>query len=176
MKSGTMNALKPLACSFLLLSGCVATYKRSDLAAPPTKLDNSQTVLIATPTDGFYEGKVYASSGRSTALAVRAAFAKFARSTATSDNCKDLPCMISGSQSSAGYFVVPEILHWEDRATEWSGKPDRIEIKVSIYDAKTMSEVAATVITGKSKWATFGGDHPQDLLTDPLNKYVESLY
>lgn len=164
------------AFSLVLLSGCVATYKRNDLAIPPAKLDRSQTVLIATPLGGSYNGQAYTNSGRSTALAVRAAFAKFAKSTATSESCSDLPCMISGTQSNAGYFVVPEILHWEDRATEWSGKLDKVEIKVSIYDAKTMHEVAATVIAGKSKWATFGGDHPQDLLPDPLNKYVESLY
>ncbi|WP_254924651.1 DUF4823 domain-containing protein [Aeromonas sp. A35_P] len=29
---------------------------------------------------------------------------------------------------------------------------------------------------GKSKWATFGGDHPQDLLPEPTEKYVNSLY
>jgi Domain of unknown function (DUF4823) len=36
--------------------------------------------------------------------------------------------------------------------------------------------VASTLISGQSKWATFGGDHPQDLLPEPLNSYVESLY
>ena len=25
------------------------------------------------------------------------------------------------------YLLKPQILHWEDRATEWSGKPDRVK-------------------------------------------------
>jgi hypothetical protein len=71
---------------------------------------------------------------------------------------------------------VPEILSWEDRATEWSGIPDSIEIKLSLYDGASGQELSSVVITGKSKWATLGGDHPQDLLAAPFRKFVESLY
>ena len=71
---------------------------------------------------------------------------------------------------------MPEILHWEDRNTEWSGIKDKIEIKLVVYDAATGNELASTIIAGKIKWATFGGDHPQDLLPEPLKRYVESLY
>jgi hypothetical protein len=71
---------------------------------------------------------------------------------------------------------VPEILHWEDRATEWSGIPDRVEVKLLVLEAQGNKEIASIVISGKSKWATFGGDHPQDLLPEPIKQYVESLY
>jgi hypothetical protein len=36
--------------------------------------------------------------------------------------------------------------------------------------------LSSVVLTGRNKWATFGGDHPQDLLAVPLRKYVASLY
>ena len=72
--------------------------------------------------------------------------------------------------------MKPEILHWEDRATEWSGKSDRIEIQLVIYDAVTRKELANSSYTGTSKWATFGGDHPQDLLPEPTYQYVNGLY
>ena len=77
-----------------------------------------------------------------------------------------------------GYFVKPVILswEWEDRATEWSGKADRIEIQLIIYDVVTKKERANSSYTGKSKWATFGGDHRQDLLPEPTNSCVNSLY
>jgi len=58
------------------------------------------------------------------------------------------------------YYVASEILHWEDRATEWSGLPDKIEIKVIIYDTKSGREISSAVLSGRSKWTTFGGDHP----------------
>ena len=74
------------------------------------------------------------------------------------------------------YYVVPEILHWEERATEWSGLPDRIELQLSVYEFGMRDNIASTHILGKSKWATFGGDHPQDLLPKPINDFVSSLY
>ena len=89
---------------------------------------------------------------------------------------KHLPCLKSNTAGPFDYYVIPEILHWEDRATEWSGLPDKIEVKIIVYDGGTGNEVASTLISGQSKWATFGGDHPQDLLPEPLNNYVESLY
>ncbi len=73
-------------------------------------------------------------------------------------------------------MVTTEILHWEDRATEWSGRPDRVEVQISVYDTSTREEVASSSYSGKSKWATFGGDHPQDLLSEPTDNYVRSLY
>ena len=91
-------------------------------------------------------------------------------------DCRELLCLKKDQSVSYDYYVIPEILYWEDRATEWSGIPDKIEVKVSVYDGQSAKELASTIILGKSKWATFGGDHPQDLLPDPLNKYVESLY
>jgi uncharacterized protein YceK len=159
-----------------MLSGCAATYKQDILAEPNAKLGRGKSVAIATPSNGFYENKEYSASGKMTALAVRAAFARFTNSTTVVSGCKDLMCLKKYQSISYDYYVVPEILHWEDRATEWSGIPDKIEVKISVYDGQSAEELASTMISGKSKWATFGGDHPQDLLPEPLNKYVESLY
>jgi hypothetical protein len=78
--------------------------------------------------------------------------------------------------SSAGYYVQPKILHWEERATEWSGKPDKIRVKVDVYDAETQSYQSSVIFSGKSKWFTFGGDHPQDLLPKPIQDYLKTLY
>ena len=153
-----------------MISGCAATYKQNTLAEPSAKLVKGKSVVISTPANGFYESKEYPASGRMTALAVRAAFARFSNATTVAPDCKDLACLKGVPSPSFDYYVIPEILHWEDRATEWSGIPDKIEVKVSIYDGLSWKELASTIISGKSKWATFGGDHPQDLLPEPLNK------
>ena len=50
------------------------------------------------------------------------------------------------------------------------GISDQVEIKVIILEGQSWRELATTIIAGKSKWATFGGDHPQGLLPDPLKK------
>lgn len=105
---------------------------------------------------------------------IRTHFARFTHANTVAPNCNSLSCL-KETPGGADYYVVPEILHWEDRATEWSGIPDKVEIKISVFD-KRQTELASTLISGKSKWVSPGGDHLQDLLAEPLNRCIESLY
>ncbi len=82
----------------------------------------------------------------------------------------------SAKESGRDLVVYPTILHWEDRATEWSGIPDKADIKLVIADTKSGEIQSSVMIQGKSGIATFGGDHPQDLLPEPVNKYVDGLF
>jgi len=74
------------------------------------------------------------------------------------------------------YVFEPTILHWEDRATEWSGKLDRIKIRLVVWSVKSGEVISSTVLSASSKWATFGGDHPQDLLPGTITPYVNKLF
>ncbi|MEN0106370.1 MAG: DUF4823 domain-containing protein [Pseudomonas sp.] len=158
----------------VLASGCTAKYAQNDLAVNAGKLVSGTPVVIAQPVDGSYDGSAYKASGAMTAAAVRAAFARYSNTVAVSEACANLSCV--RAQGGAGYYVVPEILHWEDRATEWSGIPDRIEVKLAIYGPEGEQPLASTIVSGKSKWATFGGDHPQDLLEKPISNFVQAQY
>jgi len=160
--------------SFLVL-GCVSTYNYSILQSPETKMDASKGVLISIPEDGWYQNTQYHNSGRMTANAVRAAFSKNAYIVDISDECNE-DCLDNINVDEYGYYVKPLILHWEERATEWSGKQDRIEIQIIIFDVATKEELSNFSYSGKSKWMSFGGDHPQDLLQTPTNKAVNNLY
>lgn len=165
-----------LLIAALIASGCASSYEHTPLTAPTQQLDSDKSVLIATPNDGSYESANYANSGRMTAVAVQAAFAQHTSNVAVSTECSDIDCLKISQTTIADYYVVPEILHWEDRNTEWSGKKDRLEIMLTVYDATDGTELSSTKISGKSKWATFGGDHPQDLLPEPLKQYLATLY
>jgi Domain of unknown function (DUF4823) len=166
----------PLLIALCFASGCVSTYKQEIMTPQSAKLQSGKSILIATPSNGSYESKEYADSGKSTALAIRSAFARHSNSITVSAECKDLNCLKSNRAVLFDYYVVPEILHWEDRNTEWSGIKDKLEIKVTVYGGNDDRVLSNIIISGKSKWMTFGGDHPQDLLPEPLGKYVESLY
>ncbi len=158
-----------------LVFGCTASYKQNLLAEPDKKLISGKSVIIATPANGFYENIEYPNSGKMTADVVRASFAQHTSTILVSTDCKDIACL-QNLNKDYGYLVVPEIIHWEERATEWSGKSDRIEVKITVYENQSWRELSSVVVTGKSKWATFGGDHPQELLPEPLNDYIDSLY
>lgn len=163
-----------LVSSVAWVSGCASTYKQETIAAAQTKLATGGTALVATPPDSAYGDENNPGSGAATASAVRAAFSRYTSTTEISTNCNDFACLNNNSKHY-DYYVVPQILHWEDRATEWSGRKDKVEIKVTIY-SPAGAVLASNIISGKSKWATFGGDHPQDLLPEPLNTYVQSLF
>ena len=159
-----------------LLSGCASTYKHSELKQASEQLDPSRGVLIAVPEDGWYGETRYQRSGQMTANATLAAFSKNARKVDLTAGCEGAECLEEIDSQEYGYFVEPIILHWEDRATEWSGKPDRIEIQLIVYSTATNRQVANSSYTGKSSWFTFGGDHPQDLLAKPTDEFVRGLY
>jgi uncharacterized protein DUF4823 len=71
------------------------------------------------------------------------------------------------------HTIVVGALHWEDRATEWSGKADRVKVSLPLY--RSGSLVGSALVTANSSWWTFGGDHPEDLLDTPFESYASSL-
>jgi hypothetical protein len=84
--------------------------------------------------------------------------------------------MEAAKKIGATYLIDPSIAHWEDRATEWSGISDKVELQISIYDTATGRLIERGTVSGRSGLATLGGDHPQDLLPPPVNQYVDSLF
>jgi hypothetical protein len=44
-----------------------------------------------------------------------------------------------------------------------------------IFDAKTGNEIASTLARASSKWGTFGGDHPQDLVPKTVEDFINSV-
>jgi hypothetical protein len=156
--------------------GCSSSYRY----IPPTvvggHLNSAMGVALSTPPDAQFENAVYNRSGAMTADAVRSAFAQHSGNVDIVTNCQGLDCLGRIDVAKFGYYVQPEILHWEDRATEWSGKSDRLEIRLTVYDTASRKQLARGTFSGKSKWATFGGDHPQDMLAKPTDKFVADLY
>jgi len=157
------------------LCACTSTLTRDPVSAPQIKLERGGKIALATPANGSYSGREYVGSGADTAMAAKAAFAKYATEVEVVASCRVVSCLREAAPS-AKYFIVPEILHWEDRSTEWSGKKDRLEVKISVFDATNDKELASSLLSGKSKWMTFGGDHPQDLLPTLIGGYADTLY
>ena len=159
-------------CS-ILFAGCASTYKSHEAKAPQKKLDRSYAVIVHTPADGSFNGQRYAGSGSMTAVALKNEFSKYSANVSLVQ-----PGLSRNSYMGKPglYYIQPEILHWEERATEWSGKPDRIRVKIDIFTPLTMTHEASVILEGKSKWLTLGGDHPQELLPKPIETYLNTLY
>lgn len=171
-----MKLLSLLCLAVIFLSGCASTYQQTNRVKSTTTLDPKKAVVVSTPQDGRFEADIYRNSGIMTSRAVQSAFERHADKVRLIEDCYGADCLDQINSAEYGYYVAPKILHWEERATEWSGRPDRIEIRLVIYDTATKEIIADGTYSGVSKWATMGGDHPQDLLPEPTNAYVNGLY
>jgi hypothetical protein len=160
-----------------LLLGCADTHQLVREGATGTKLSTNDSLYVAVSRDGAYGTAVYAGSGAMTSQTLVSAFSKHAQNVEMSHGYEGFDeALATARAKKAKYLVYPTILHWEDRATEWSGIPDQVEIKVELVDVQTGKMVESAVINGKSGLATLGGDHPQDLLPKPVEEFVSSLY
>ena len=152
-----------------LLTGCVHNYKLHPISRTEPLRSNT-LALIVVPTDGAFEQIKYPGSGRQVARVVATAFAgQGVRVDLIESNQ-------TARLEEADYLVTPRIAHWEDRATEWSGRSDRIEIELRTQRARDGMMLNLGSVEGKSRWGTLGGDSPEDMLEKPINEYVHWLF
>lgn len=165
----------------IFLTGCTAQkheVQQTSMTKNYKQLDSRKSAYISVPEDGRYGSTVYHGSGEMTTQAINVALSKYVDSVITSHNGAENynTALKNARNKNASYLFYPHILGWEDRATEWSGKPDKISIKIRVVDVKRNQKISSIVINGKSPWMTLGGDRPQDLLEKPINEYINSLY
>lgn len=160
------------------LAGCSSKHRIDAYEAPSSRLDSHASFYVALPEDGRYGGTVYPGSGEATAHAVSTALLlhvdKVVRGSAAGEDLES--ALFEAERLNLSYVVHTSILNWEDRATEWSGIPDKITLKLAVYEVGSGQAVSSTIASASSKWGTLGGDHPQDLLTVPIKQFVDLLF
>jgi len=120
----------------LILASCSSKYKTDNFQAPSQPLSSSRTAYVMMARDGYYGAKTYAGSGRTvsqnlhSAISVHLSKSELAQTTESLDQA-----LAKARAMAAAYLFDPMILNWEDRATQWSGRPDRISIKITVWDA-----------------------------------------
>lgn len=161
----------------ILQFGCADSYNLIREKQFDNQLSRSSSAYVVTPNDGRYGEKNYVGSGNTTAQIIRASLLKRLQIVSVSEKPEELlEAIEKARQKRLSLVFYPTILHWEDRATEWSGIPDKVSVKISAIDANTETELDSSIIEGRSGLATFGGDHPQDLLPAPIEEYISSLF
>ena len=170
--------LVALALCLLSLTGCKSTYSEKNVTseAPPV-LRNSSRVYIAIPFDVSFKKTVAQGSGKQTAQAIHAAFSGYTRSAYLGKFPESIAEALDSARArNAEYLLYPNLLKWEDRATEWSGRRDQLKIKLDLIDLADSKVVFSREITATGRWMTDGGDSPNDLLDKPVEEYVNALF
>jgi len=161
----------------VLLSGCADTHQLVRASSSTLVLSQQGSAYVAVPADGSYGKTAYPGSGALTAQAVAAAFAPYLSRAKVAVKTEDLETAKQSARAGGyTYLLYPQILHWEDRATEWSGKPDVASVKVSLIRVEGGEVLDSAVVGGKSGLGTVGGDRPEHLLPRPLADYAAPLF
>ena len=172
-----MNArLCVLLPTFLLIS-CVHKYAVPAPTHSQGTLRAAATIYVTTPQDGRDDRpRTYEGSGDWTSSAIANALRdRGMRVILGETGVESSQAVSAAGAADAGFLVYPQIVHWLDRATEWSGIPDRITLDLTIYDIATGDVLNRQEIRASSRWATFGGDHPQELLPELTRRWAETL-
>ena len=172
--------VRTLVCLVLLtmLVNCTPTYQqtRSGGGGPDARIPAGSSVFIGRPADGRYGQTVYYGSGSMTARVLATAFGATVRKVDQSAEVMDRQEGLEQARTRGfDYYAEPKILHWEDRNTAWSGRSDIIIVQVTVLNAMTGDEIDSATIDGKSQWFTFTNEPPEDLLAEPINRYVAEL-
>lgn len=166
-----------LLFTIVMIVGCADSHKVLRATSEKIALDRNLSIYISLPKDGNYNNKNYSGSGATTAHLISHAFSSYSKKIETGSEYQSQNNAINyARQRNHGYVIFPVILAWVDRATEWSGLPDKASVRLTIIDIRTGHNIDSVIIKGKSGLATFGGDHPQDLLEKPLKNYVQGIF
>jgi hypothetical protein len=170
------------ACAAVLgLGACTASYKQretSGIEASSARLDSGKNIFVSVSPDGQYGGKTYAGTGRSVAQMTAAAFSRYARRVEVGGgpaSSRD-ELLAAVRKAGAGYLVTPNITHWEQRATEWSGIPSRVSISLIVIDAETGVEVRSALLESRSAVVTFIRPNPDNLAQQMIDQQVSAFY
>jgi uncharacterized protein DUF4823 len=159
-----------------ILAGCANSYEANAIKSPAVKIPAESKFYVTQPKDGVYGNTNYAGSGNMTSSSVSTELSKKGSEVVASEGVETLDVARENASSvGADYLFFTKILHWEDRATEWSLLSDKITMNYVIYDASTGQKVASTTASATSGIATLGGDHPQDLVPKTVQDFLKAV-
>jgi len=160
----------------LLCTACSHKYRVDSLSTPEKLIPVNSHYYVMMAADGHFGGTQYVGSGVMVTDAVSMVLQQHQGGVTKATSLETLEQALERANTqNIEYVFRPLIVHWEDRATEWSGRPDRITMRYTIFDAKTGKEIASTLESASSKWGTFGGDHPQDLAPQTVEDFINSV-
>lgn len=164
-----------LVALLFLCASCTASYKYRVDNPSSKALRSNKRIAITTSEDGSYGEKIYHGTGKTLSYEIREELRNYSNRITIFRDKENLDDFDDDELESFDYIVVPEILHWEDRSTEWSGIPDRISFSIEIYDSQGRLLKSAN-LQGKSRSMSMTSTDPEKLIKKPLSDFLRSCF
>ena len=159
---------------FITACSDVTSITRSD--AGEVVLNSSAKAYVSIPADGKYEQEIFTGSGRIAAGIVLGAFSTKMQHVDLADNKAYFSkAMEAARKGGYQYLITPEIIHWENRNTAWSGRPAKASISIKIVDVKTGEVIDSVVIQSRTSMVRVTDPSPEESLPPPVQEYVDSI-
>jgi hypothetical protein len=160
----------------LIFTACAYASIESDEARGRRQVSAAGGVWVVVPSDGSYGGTQYGGSGRIVAKRVlEAVRERFPLAQQFADGDEGAAARIAADQG-VDLIVSPTILHWEDRATAWSGFRDKVRIEVRLLGVEPPELISDVTFESRNNSITLLDRRPEDLLDDDFDEAVSSLF
>ena len=161
------------------LTGCITSIHSDHEARPIAKktISTNDKFYIAVGNEGRYKTILYKGSNVELEYVIEKELSKYVSHIFCGNRIMDLNfAKIEAKSAGCNILIYSRILHWEDRATAWSGLSDEVKIRTIIYDLRNDEILDSFVAEGTSANITFLNDGPSDLLDTPYRRYFDSLF
>jgi len=164
-----------IAAGFTLSACAYQTVQMLPGHGGPAALTSGDIPCVMVAADGAYGSRVYAGSGRTVSTqivsVVRRTWPEATLVEPPDENEAATRCGALGSN----YLIVPTLLHWEDRATNWSGVRDHIDVEVHLLRIAPKELLRSMTFEARNNWFTLVDAAPSELLDDRFDAGVAQL-
>jgi hypothetical protein len=141
------------------------------------KVNPQGRVLVLAVTDGQEQGQDPAKgSGRGMVSALRKDLMAHAVPLSTTDASALSDGFTEAGKLGFDYVMKCVITEWEDNATAWSGKGDKLSISIELYDARTRQLVAAGSHYRVATGFTFVSGTPDRFMDECAQGALSKIY
>lgn len=159
----------------LLLSGCYVASNNVLRSNYNDQLCETDSIAVLVPRNGRYGGKIYQDSGAIVASKIRESLLNSYREIETLNVGTVENALPKCKSAQIRYLVVPRIIHWEDRATNWSGVADKVKIELAVVDTANGKTVKRLMFKANSSFYTLVNNPPEQLLDGSFDEVVRDL-
>jgi hypothetical protein len=156
----------------LLVSLGCATSRTNTKIPLKSEIDKTKIIYVMQAKDGAYGGTVYEGSGLEVSKRIMRTLRKVQPLAQLVEETNETDAVKIAKEKGASYLVVPDLLHWEDRATAWSGYRDKVKIELRLLRLDPIEVISAQSYYTTNNSITFLSTKPEDLLNERFDKFI----